>query len=160
MWYSTSSLKPRKKPPTFQFGFRGTSSYLGDHEAQGVPAQIHLMTKETGVLGDIYSANGMAQKHAMLCEHSLLRYWALYVTYLVVQGDLVVLLVLVNLPTLCKRKTQTRENCCYGATAAMETVNIFLLEALINKGGLRWDLGDLSPRWSRAGRAEMCLVRA
>lgn len=115
---------------------------------------LHRFTwwQKKQVLGNIYSANCMAQKRAMLCEHPLLRYWALYVTHLVVQGDLVVLLALVNLPALCKRKTQTRENCCYGATAAMETVNILLLEALTIKGGLRWDLGDLSPRWSREGR--------
>lgn len=157
MWHSASNPRPWKKSPTFQLSFKGTSSYLGDHEVQEVPVQIHLMTKETGVLGNIYSANCMAQKRAMLCQHSLLRHWAMYVTYLVVQGDLGVLLAHVNLPALNKRKTQTRENRCYGVTAAMETVNILLLEALTIKGGLRWDLGD--PRWSRGRRGEMCLVR-
>lgn len=48
-----------------------------------------------------------------------------YITYLVVQGDLVVLLALVNLPALCKWNThKKRENCCYRATATMETLSL------------------------------------
>lgn len=58
-------MEAQEKTPTFQVCLRETSSYLGGQEVQGVPAQIHLMKKEYGVLKSIYSANCTAQKCAV-----------------------------------------------------------------------------------------------
>lgn len=53
-----------KKYLTFQGCFRETSSYLVGHEVRGVPAQIHLMMKQTGVSEGVHMASFMLQKHA------------------------------------------------------------------------------------------------